>query len=95
MIRPEKYVFTDLPCSTNSGYAIALHEFIAGFNFRGLPLDIALRKLLMEIGLPRETQQIDRVMEAFAQKYLECNPGLYTINGEHGQWYMSGPYTEK
>lgn len=31
----------------------------------------------MEASLPSETQQIDRVMEAFAIRYNECNPGLF------------------
>ncbi|KAH7921801.1 hypothetical protein BV22DRAFT_704425 [Leucogyrophana mollusca] len=36
----------------------------------------------MDIGLPRETQQIDRVMEAFAARYLYCNPNLF-ISEDH------------
>lgn len=35
----------------------------------------------MEVGLPRETQQIDRVMEAFAFRYRQCNPNLFTLDG--------------
>ena len=35
----------------------------------------------MEVGLPRETQQIDRVMEAFAFRYRQCNPKLFTSDG--------------
>jgi hypothetical protein len=30
----------------------------------------------MECQLPKETQQIDRVLEAFARRYHECNPDL-------------------
>ena len=36
----------------------------------------------MELGLPRETQQIDRVMEVFAARYMSCNPGLFIDNGK-------------
>ena len=36
----------------------------------------------MELGLPRETQQIDRVMEAFAARYMTCNSGLFVDDGE-------------
>ncbi|KAF8269365.1 hypothetical protein EI94DRAFT_1660214 [Lactarius quietus] len=36
----------------------------------------------MDVGLPRETQQIDRVMEAFAKRYLECNRNLF-ISDDH------------
>lgn len=35
----------------------------------------------MDLGLPRETQQIDRVMEAFASRYSVCNPGIFTQSG--------------
>jgi len=35
----------------------------------------------MDVGLPRETQQIDRVMEAFAVHYRQCNPGLFVSDG--------------
>jgi Sec7-like guanine-nucleotide exchange factor len=37
----------------------------------------------MDVGLPRETQQIDRVMEAFASRYLQCNPNLFTSDGSY------------
>ncbi|KAG8219938.1 hypothetical protein J3R82DRAFT_937 [Butyriboletus roseoflavus] len=59
-------------------YTDSLKLFIERFGFHGDPLDVALRRLLMDIGLPRETQQIDRVMEAFANRYLSCNPDLFT-----------------
>lgn len=38
--------------------------------------------MLMEVGLPRETQQIDRVMEAFASRYMECNLGVFISEGK-------------
>jgi hypothetical protein len=41
-------------------------------------MDMALRKLLMEAELPKETQQIDRFLQAFANRYHECNPGIYS-----------------
>ncbi|KAJ1939082.1 hypothetical protein EC988_007409, partial [Linderina pennispora] len=46
-----------------------------GFSER--PIDFALRQLLRELHLPRESQQIDRVMTAFATRYHACNPGLF------------------
>lgn len=39
------------------------------------------RKLLMEVELPSETQQIDRVLQAFADRYHECNPFIYQDSG--------------
>jgi Sec7-like guanine-nucleotide exchange factor len=51
------------------------------FDFRQDALDVALRKLLMVVALPRETQQIDRVVEAFAKRYVECQQGLFLDPG--------------
>ncbi|BFZ53381.1 hypothetical protein PYCC9005_000404 [Savitreella phatthalungensis] len=47
------------------------------FDFSDEPLDMSLRRLLMDAQLPRETQQIDRVLTAFAKRYHDCNPSLY------------------
>lgn len=51
------------------------------FDFSRQPLDVALRSLLMHVSLPRETQQIDRIIEAFAQRYEDCEPGLFLSKG--------------
>lgn len=67
--------------SADSFHVQTLRAYIKQFEFRNDPLDVALRKLLMEVGLPRETQQIDRVIEAFAARYLECNPSLFVSEG--------------
>ncbi|KIY45407.1 hypothetical protein FISHEDRAFT_49415 [Fistulina hepatica ATCC 64428] len=60
----------------------ALKCYLDRFDFMYDPLDVALRKLLMVVRLPRETQQIDRVIEAFANRYLRCNPRLF-ISDDH------------
>jgi len=54
------------------------------FDFRNRPLDIALRLLLLETKLPQETQQIDRILGAFATRYEECNSHLYSAPGGTG-----------
>lgn len=66
-----------LASSSDLFYVDALNCFFLRFDFHDEPLDIALRKLLMDVGLPRETQQIDRVMEAFSSRYTDCNPSLF------------------
>lgn len=71
-------VATVLASSADSFHTRALRAYIARFDFTSDPLDVALRKLLMDVGLPKETQQIDRVIEAFATRYKECNPNLFT-----------------
>ncbi|KAK9248769.1 hypothetical protein V1506DRAFT_451852 [Lipomyces tetrasporus] len=54
-----------------------LRMFCSKFNFTDEPIDMALRKFLLIVQLPRESQQIDRVLDAFAQRYHYCNPELY------------------
>lgn len=70
-------VATVLASSPENFFSEALRCYMRKFLFVGNALDIALRKMLMELRLPKETQQIDRVMEAFAKRYNECNEGLF------------------
>ncbi|EAU92878.2 ARF guanyl-nucleotide exchange factor [Coprinopsis cinerea okayama7 len=69
-----------LASSVEPVFVDALRTYLKEFDFKNEPLDIALRKLLMEVGLPKETQQIDRVIEAFSTRYSECNPDLFTAD---------------
>lgn len=55
-----------------------LRKQVEYFNFEDYPLDMALRKFLMSARLPKETQQIDRMLEAFAFRYHQCNPTIYS-----------------
>ena len=71
-----------LASSADEFHTAALCEYMRRFDFVQDPLDVALRKLLMDARLPRETQQIDRVMEAFATRYNECNEGIWSQDGE-------------
>ncbi|PHH58572.1 hypothetical protein CDD81_5206 [Ophiocordyceps australis] len=63
---------------SDSFSAAVLRSYMRSFSFFGDPMDMALRKLLMEAELPKETQQIDRCLQAFANRYHECNPGIYS-----------------
>jgi hypothetical protein len=58
-----------------------LRSYMRKFAFFGDPIDMAIRKLLMQVELPKETQQIDRVLQGFADRYHECNPGIYINPG--------------
>ena len=62
----------------NEFYKAVLRLYLQLFNFFNFPLDMALRKFLISVRLPKETQQIDRVLEAFAFRYQECNPSIYS-----------------
>ncbi|KAJ8107279.1 hypothetical protein ONZ43_g6784 [Nemania bipapillata] len=62
---------------TDPFHAAVLRSYMRSFSFFEEPMDMAIRKLLMEAELPKETQQIDRCLQAFANRYHECNPGIY------------------
>ena len=75
-------------CSADTFHAAALRAYLDRFDFNGDPLDVALRRLLMDVGLPRETQQIDRVIEAFAARYRYCHPDLFASEGATVRLYI-------
>lgn len=53
-----------------------LHEFVGLFNFQEMNLDTALRVFLETFRLPGESQKIQRVLEAFAERYYEQSPHI-------------------
>ncbi|CAM9597433.1 unnamed protein product, partial [Discosporangium mesarthrocarpum] len=52
--------------------------FLQTLNFKGLKLDEALRTMVVQFRMPGEAQQIDRIMERFADRYHEANPGVFS-----------------
>jgi len=42
---------------------------------------LVFRQFLWSFRLPGEAQKIDRMMECFAQRYCELNPGVFTSTG--------------
>ncbi|KAI8894688.1 Sec7 domain-containing protein [Globomyces pollinis-pini] len=54
------------------------NEFINSMNFTDMELVPALRLFLQSCRMPNEAQQIDRILEAFADHYWKTNPNLYT-----------------
>ncbi|GAB4840057.1 hypothetical protein Ancab_020766 [Ancistrocladus abbreviatus] len=48
-----------------------LHEFAGTFDFQDMNLDTALRLFLATFRLPGESQKIQRVLEAFSERYHE------------------------
>ncbi|XP_052207942.1 LOW QUALITY PROTEIN: ARF guanine-nucleotide exchange factor GNOM-like [Diospyros lotus] len=53
-----------------------LHEFARTFDFQDMTLDTALRVFLETFRLPGESQKIQRVLEAFAERYYEQSPHI-------------------
>ncbi|KAL5523862.1 hypothetical protein ACEPAG_8035 [Sanghuangporus baumii] len=58
---------------------LALKYYIDYFDFSGLRLDVAFRRLCAKLYLKAETQQVDRILEEFSRRYWETNPS--TIYG--------------
>ncbi|KAF2150501.1 hypothetical protein K461DRAFT_269944 [Myriangium duriaei CBS 260.36] len=63
--------------SSDPFFQNVLRSYTRRFAFFGEPIDMSLRKFLLEAELPKETQQVDRVIQAFADRYHECNPGIF------------------
>ncbi|NWY50023.1 PSD1 protein, partial [Chionis minor] len=57
-------------------------EYLKFFMFTGMSLDQALRSFLKELALMGETQERERVLAHFSQRYYECNPNA--ISSEDG-----------
>ncbi|KAJ8445497.1 hypothetical protein Cgig2_031310 [Carnegiea gigantea] len=53
-----------------------LHEFAQTFDFQDMNLDTALRLFLETFRLPGESQKIQRVLEAFSERYYEQSPQI-------------------
>ena len=61
-------------CNLQKPFNLAvLHCMIYDMDFSGLHLDIALRQLLSEVHIPGEAQKIEKLVEVFSRRYIECN----------------------
>ncbi|KAJ7594136.1 signal peptide peptidase-domain-containing protein [Mycena floridula] len=54
---------------------VALQNYVDLFDFSGLRLDLAFRRLCAKLYIKGETQQVDRILEEFSRRYWDCNPG--------------------
>jgi golgi-specific brefeldin A-resistance guanine nucleotide exchange factor 1 len=54
-----------------------LHEFARTFDFKDMNLDAALRLFLETFRLPGESQKIQRILEAFSERYYEQSPHMF------------------
>lgn len=51
-----------------------LVQMLKQFDFSGLPVDVALRNFQTTFTVPGEAQQVERIVDEFALRYIECNP---------------------
>lgn len=61
------------------GKRIDMHIFHDAF----VLFKLFYRQFLWSFRLPGEAQKIDRMMEAFAQRYCHCNPGVFQSTGKN------------
>ncbi|KDN47537.1 hypothetical protein K437DRAFT_267827 [Tilletiaria anomala UBC 951] len=54
---------------------LARTAYFQNFTYEGLRVDVAFRRLCDRLYLKAETQQVDRILEAFSQRFWTCNPG--------------------
>ncbi|KAJ2716301.1 hypothetical protein H4R19_000723 [Coemansia spiralis] len=62
--------------------ALTLRYYIACYDFSGLRIDECLRRLCSHIFLRGESQVIDRLLVALAQRYIECNPDTKLLSAD-------------
>uniref|UniRef100_A0A7N0V2E3 SEC7 domain-containing protein n=1 Tax=Kalanchoe fedtschenkoi TaxID=63787 RepID=A0A7N0V2E3_KALFE len=72
----DKNVMGDFLGSHDDFCVQVLEEFAKTFDFEGMSLDGALRLFLGTFRLPGESQKIQRVLEAFAERYYEQCPHI-------------------
>ncbi|KAI8384416.1 uncharacterized protein BYT42DRAFT_260421 [Radiomyces spectabilis] len=69
MERVAQWIGDGKPASTE-----ILKCYMGYFDFENQPLDEAFRTLCGKLHLKAEAQQIDRILQSFAQRYWDCNP---------------------
>eukprot|EP01103_Thecamoeba_quadrilineata_P019506 TRINITY_DN792_c0_g1_i2.p1 TRINITY_DN792_c0_g1~~TRINITY_DN792_c0_g1_i2.p1 ORF type:complete len:651 (-),score=122.99 TRINITY_DN792_c0_g1_i2:226-2178(-) len=69
----EKKQISDYISSNNDFAKSTLKQYMRQMDLMNMQFDVALRHLLNIFVLPREAQQIDRVLEAFAYEYYHQN----------------------
>ncbi|KAG8742534.1 hypothetical protein FRC10_001301 [Ceratobasidium sp. 414] len=56
--------------------------YMVNFDFSGVNIDEAIRRLCHKLYIKGETQQIDRILESFSERYMDQNPNAiwrYTV----------------
>ncbi|KAG0070139.1 hypothetical protein BGZ89_001319 [Linnemannia elongata] len=69
----------------NAFYRSILVHYMSYFDFSGLRLDMAFRALCQKLVLKGESQEVDRVLEAFAGRYVTCNPRTLLGGADHAK----------
>ncbi|XP_028661233.2 PH and SEC7 domain-containing protein 2 isoform X5 [Erpetoichthys calabaricus] len=63
---------------------LVAEEYLTFFDFTGMTLDQSLRRFLKAFALMGETQERERILMHFSNRYYQCNPGTFsTQDGVH------------
>ncbi|KAF9360453.1 hypothetical protein BGX26_009281 [Mortierella sp. AD094] len=69
----------------NSFHRLVLTHYMDYFDFLGMRLDTAFRTLCQKLVLKGETQEVDRILEVFAERYVACNPRTLLGGADHAK----------
>ncbi|KAF9434062.1 hypothetical protein BGZ76_008636 [Entomortierella beljakovae] len=64
---------------------LVLVNYMNFFDFDGMRLDVAFRTLCQKLVLKGETQEVDRILEVFAGRYVTCNPRTLLGGADHAK----------
>ncbi|KAF9113369.1 hypothetical protein BGX27_001697 [Mortierella sp. AM989] len=64
---------------------LVLTHYMDYFEFLGMRLDVAFRSLCQKLILKGETQEVDRILEVFAERYVICNPRTLLGGADHAK----------
>ncbi|EPZ34698.1 SEC7-like, alpha orthogonal bundle domain-containing protein [Rozella allomycis CSF55] len=73
-----KKAIGELLGENDSFFIKVMHSFVDQLDFREMKFVTALRSFLQKFRLPGESQKIDRLMEKFAERYVACNPCVFS-----------------
>lgn len=74
-------IFFFFICRNSFSQAVA-REYLSLFDFAGLELSDALRQFLVYFSLTGESQERERVMQHFSERYYQCNPHSLPSSGQ-------------
>lgn len=66
-----------------------MYKYVDAITFQDLGFVAALRIFLEDFRLPGEAQKIDRLMEKFASRYVECNPSQQVFKSADAAYVLA------
>ena len=81
------YIYMSALCNFRSDFGkMVVKEYLRFFEFDKLGLVESLRQFLLYFSLTGESQERERIMVHFSDRYFECNPGVFASVGELKMW---------